>query len=97
MLLHEQVHGDLSTTLQSWWQCHLESSDHIHCLKHGCRLISSSQIHFPEPPHGYWPISFHEFGTTIASLTPDKDPNKSEHFSANSLFLMCLLFDTERA
>lgn len=83
MLLCEQIHGNLKTRRQGCWQCHLVLSNSVHCLECGCRLMSFSWIRFLKPLYCYCPTTFHEFGITTASLTPDKEPNKSDLLSAH--------------
>lgn len=67
--------------------------DSIYCLKCGCMIISFSWIHFLKTLYCCCPISFHEFGQPLqASLTPDKNPDKSELLSVSSLLFLCLLW-----
>lgn len=91
MFLCEQVLRNLKSTWQSCWQCYLVLSNSVHCLKHGCRLMFFSLIHFLKLPYCYYPTTFHEFGITIPSLTPDKEPNKSELLSVSSQLIFRFL------
>lgn len=93
MLLYEQIRGNLKAKWQSCWQCHLVLSNSIHCLERGCRLMSFSWIYFLRPLYCYCPTTFHEFGITTASLTPDKEPNKSDLLSVSSLLIFRFFYD----